>query len=40
MPGLTFVSFSYERSGFASFASKRSLKLIFTDKWSKILYPE
>jgi len=32
VPGLTFGSFSYERIGFASFASKRSLKFIFTDK--------
>jgi hypothetical protein len=26
------VSFSYERNGFASFATKRSLKFIFTDR--------
>jgi hypothetical protein len=32
VPELTFVSFSYERNGFASFAGKRSLKFIFTDK--------
>ena len=29
MPGITFVSFSYERNGFASFANKRSLRIIF-----------
>jgi len=27
VPGLTFVSFSYKRNGFASFATKRSVKL-------------
>jgi hypothetical protein len=30
-PGLTFGSFGYKGTGFASFASKRSLKYIFTD---------
>jgi len=27
VPGLTFVSFSYKRNGFASFATKRSIKI-------------
>jgi len=26
-PGLTFVSFSYKKNGFASFATKRRIKL-------------
>jgi len=29
MPGITFVSFSYKRNGFASFATKRREKVFF-----------
>ena len=29
VPGLTFISFSYERNGFAFFATKRRIKITF-----------
>jgi len=35
VPGLTFGSFSYERNGFASFATKRSLKFVFRERYKQ-----
>jgi len=32
LPGLTFVSFCLKRNGFASFATKRRIKISFTDR--------